>query len=255
MLCRRPAIRAKGGLRHLRHGLRVPPCVRRVVERDDGCTDHGACFFECRTVCVNRRSQSCSDEHATLPRPPPYRTHQVGRNIQAFRMRLWNHHLGLPPHSVKTKDFAADKTWEYLTKLAEENTLGLHEAFPGVFPHNSYQTWKTPTVKDAAGRKIGDALHPGFVDDRIKAVQTKREAVDRGKTSIKKWEVRFYSSLFSPSPSPSPSSSSSSSCHSPPHSHTVDRVRLHLLSSCFASHPARAAHQGRSALRRKGVSL
>ena len=110
-------------------------------------------------------------------------------------MRLWNHHLGLPPHSTKTKDFAAEETWAYLTKLAATNTEKLHEAFPGVFPHNSYKTWKTPTVKkekDAAGgaRKIKDDLHPGFVDDRLESMQQKRDAINRGGRDIKTWEVR-----------------------------------------------------------------
>ena len=135
---------------------------------------------------------------------------KVGRNIQAFRMRLWNHHLGHPPHSTKTLDFASESTWDSITSTAKKNADALHDAFPGQFPHDSYQKWHTP--KDSGDVEGGGAAAIGFVDAKLKWSEDMKKAKERGKKTMSTWEVcvcvcfhLFYSSFIEgPSRRPSP---------------------------------------------------
>ena len=112
---------------------------------------------------------------------------KVGRNIQAFRMRLWNHHLGHPPHSTKTLDFASESTWDSITSTAKKNADALHDAFPGQFPHDSYQKWHTP--KDSGDVEGGGAAAIGFVDAKLKWSEDMKKAKERGKKTMSTWEV------------------------------------------------------------------
>ena len=97
---------------------------------------HTECVLHCDVQDLSRSAslEASSDDDDDLPfgQSPCV----VGRNLKAFRMRVWNHHLGLPPHSNEFEDFTSDESWKRILELSGQNTARNHRAFPGLFPHN-----------------------------------------------------------------------------------------------------------------------
>ena len=63
---------------------------------------------------------------------------KVGKNVQKFRMRLWNHLIGAPMDSTAMADCCASHS--ELIRIAESNTRALHQVYPKI-PHDDYPTF------------------------------------------------------------------------------------------------------------------
>ena len=75
---------------------------------------------------------------------------QPGRNMRAFRMRLWNQHLGLARDDQSTVDPLSATSYDLWTKTAKHNSSVMLEHFPAM-PH-SHHTSRSQQKQDAVAK-------------------------------------------------------------------------------------------------------